>query len=70
MQILKEELLGVRGGWIIKARVVLYHGRQRRSELYFEKAQDLGFQEVGWTVEELADLHNKLVLWKEKHGEQ
>ena len=68
MQVLKEEVIGTRGGWVIKARVVLYHNQVRRSELYFLKTDDR-YQEVGWTVEELAELHNKLVEWKLKHKE-
>jgi hypothetical protein len=69
MQILKEEVLGMRGGWVVKARVVLYHNRQRRVELYLEKVPGQGFQEVGWTVEEIAELHRALVDWKEKNKE-
>lgn len=68
MQIIKEEVLGTRGGWVVKARIVVYHSRLRRAELYLEKQQQ-GFQEVGWTVEDLAELHNLLVKWKEKHKE-
>jgi hypothetical protein len=69
MKIIKEEVLGMRGGWVIKARIVLYHNHQRRAELYLEKVPNVAFQEVGWTVEELAELHNALVKWKEKNKE-
>lgn len=69
MRVLKEEVIGTRGGWVVKARIVLYHNKIRRAELYLEKMEH-GFQEVGWTVEELAELHNQLVLWKEKNKEQ
>ena len=69
MQIIKEEVLGMRGGWVVKARIVVYHGHERRAELLLEKVQTVQYQEVGWTVEELAELHNKLVQWKKKVGE-
>lgn len=69
MQVVKEEVLGMRGGWVVKGRVVVYNGRERRTELLLEKVQSVQYQEVGWTIEELAELHNTLVKWKQKIGE-
>lgn len=66
MQIVKEEVLGMRGNWVVKGRVIVYNGRQRRVEMLLEKTQNTQQQEVGWTIEELAELHNILVKWKEK----
>jgi hypothetical protein len=35
-----------------------------------EKVDKVPYQdEVGWTAEELAELHNKLLAWKKKIGE-
>ena len=71
MQVIREEVLGMRGGWVIKGRVVVYNGRheQRRVEMVIEKVGNVQFQEVGWTIQELAELHNTLVKWKTKIGE-
>ncbi len=57
-RVIKEEVLAVRGGWLIKARICLYHDRVRRSELYLEN--DKNVQEVGWTLEDIAQLHQML----------
>jgi len=70
MQVLKEEVLGMRGGWVLKGRVVVYNERQRRVELVLERVGTVQFQEVGWTVEDLVEIHNILVKWKMKIGEQ
>lgn len=70
MQVLKEEVLGMRGGWVLKGRVVVYNERQRRVELVLERVGTVQFQEVGWTVEDLVEIHNVLVKWKMKIGEQ
>jgi hypothetical protein len=76
MRIIKEEILGSRGGWIVKARVVVYNLEknfqrieQRRTELLLEKVPNVAHQDVGWTTEDLAELHNSLVKWKQKIGE-
>lgn len=69
MQILKEETLGQKGSWVIKARIILIHSRIRRAELFLEHYPTPGVQEVGWTVEEIAELHNLLVKWKAKNNE-
>jgi hypothetical protein len=71
MQILKEDVLCTRGNFVIKARVVVYHSgtiRTQRTELHLEKFQNNNpQQEVGFTTEELIELHNMLVKWKEKN---
>jgi hypothetical protein len=71
MKILKEEVIGMKSPWVARARLVLYHdGKVRRVELMLEKVDKIPYQdEVGWTAEELAGLHNKLLAWKNKIGE-
>lgn len=67
-KILKEKVLAVRGGWVVKGRLALYHGdRVRRVELYLEQAEKL--QEVGWTTEDLAQLQGLLERYKQEIGE-
>ena len=69
-QVLREEVLATRGNWIIRGRVVLYHGdRLRRCEMTLEHQGPVRQETVGWTVEELAGLYSLLVTWKLKVGE-
>jgi len=65
MRILQEVVLGVRGGWVIKGRVVLYHGdRVRREEVFLERDHRIGgFQEVGFTLEDLGVMQKLLHDW-------
>jgi hypothetical protein len=65
MKVLKEKVLSVRGGWVIKGRIVLYHGdRVRREELFFDRDMKMpGFQEVGFTFEDMHVLQQLLADW-------
>jgi hypothetical protein len=65
MKVLHEKVLSVRGGWVVKGRVILYHGdRVRREEIYLERDQRVnGFQEVGFSLEDLQTMQQLLVNW-------
>lgn len=70
MQIVREELLGTFGPWVIKARVVNYKTKQgpsSRVEAYFEKFGSLN--DTGFSLEDLAKIHAKLLEWGKKHSE-
>ena len=61
MKIIKEKVLGTRGSWVFKARIVEYstkqQGRFNRPELLMEK---MGNDDVGFSLEELDQMKNML----------
>ena len=61
MRIIKEKVIGTRGPWLFKARIVEYvtkqQGRFNRPEVVFEK---MGGDETGFTFEDLEQVHNAL----------
>jgi hypothetical protein len=66
-EVIKEEVLGMRGGWVIKGRIVIYHGMVRRSELMLECVESL--QDVGWTSQDITALMQLLEAFKQRNGE-
>ena len=61
MKIIKEKVVGMRGSWVFKARLVEYvtrdRGRFNRSEIVFEK---MGNDETGFSLEDLEQVHAAL----------
>jgi len=61
MKTIKEKVLGTRGSWVFKARLVEYwtkdQGRFNRPELFLEK---MGADDVGFSLEELQQMKNLL----------
>ena len=76
MQVFKEKVLATKGEWTIVARLVEFTtketGKVRRTEIVFfsdpnyKTSNDL---KTGWTAQELAVVHNKLVEWTKEIGE-
>jgi len=70
MRVIKETVLGVKGGYVAKGRVVLYHGdRLRRTEMTIHYDQAYPNSEVGYTVAELQQVVNKFLEWLKKENE-
>lgn len=75
MQIFKEKVLATKGEWTVSARLVEFStketGKVRRTEMFFleDKNYKTNSFTTGWTVQELALLHNKLVEWTKEIGE-
>ena len=61
MKIIKEKVIGTRGPWLFKARLVEYvtkeRGRFNRPEVVFEK---MGNDETGFSLEDLEQVHAAL----------
>jgi hypothetical protein len=61
MKIIKEKVIGTRGPWLFKARLVEYvtkvQGRFNRPEVVFEK---MGDDITGFTLEDLEQIHAAL----------
>lgn len=61
MKILKEKVIGTRGPWLFKARLVEYvtkqQGRFNRPEVVFEK---MGNDDTGFSLEDLEQVHAAL----------
>jgi len=61
MKIIKEKVIGTRGPWLFKARLVEYvtkqQGRFNRAEVVFEK---MGNDETGFTLQDLEQVHAAL----------
>lgn len=60
MKVTKEKVLGVRGGWVIRGRIVEYstkNGKINRPELMLDKVEN---DEVGFTMEELTNFQREL----------
>lgn len=75
MRVLKEKVLGTRGDYVIKGRVVTFNtketGEVRRAELFFEKVTFPGQPEnpVGWSIRDIETLHTMLVSYLKETGE-
>jgi hypothetical protein len=60
-RILKEKILASRGKWVYKARITIYHNKERRVELVFEEDKNLSHLfDPGLTLEELDQLYSLL----------
>lgn len=75
MNILKETTLATKGEWTVLGRLLSYrlpNGQKRHVDLIFVKDERFKPNDVGtgWTVAELATLHNKLVEWARLIGEE
>ena len=61
MKIIKEKVVGTRGSWVFKARIVEYwtkeQGKFNRPELFLEK---MGEDDVGFSLEELQHMNQLL----------
>ena len=61
MKIVKEKIIGTRGPWLFKARLVEYvtkqQGRFNRPEVVFEK---MGNDDTGFSLEDLEQVHTAL----------
>lgn len=61
MKIIKEKVVGTRGSWVFKARLVEYvtkqQGRFNRPEIVFEK---MGDDDTGFSLEDLEQVHAAL----------
>ena len=61
MKIVKEKIIGTRGPWLFKARLVEYvtkqQGRFNRPEVVFEK---MGNDDTGFSLEDLEQVHAAL----------
>ena len=61
MKIIKEKVIGTRGPWLFKARLVEYvtkqQGRFNRPEVVFEK---MGNDDTGFSLEDLEQVHAAL----------
>jgi hypothetical protein len=55
-RIIKEKVLAIRGQWIVKGRIVVYHNHIRRVELMLVEDKNLQAQEVGFSLDELQQL--------------
>lgn len=75
MQVLKETVLAAKAEMTALGRLVKYNtaktGPQRKVEVVFVrnnliKPNDLP---TGWSIEELATIHNKLIEWGKSIGE-
>jgi hypothetical protein len=66
-EVIKEEILATRGGWVIRGRIVIYHDRVRRAEIVLEHVEDI--QDVGWTAAEINQLMALLENFKKRNGE-
>jgi hypothetical protein len=68
MKVVKEKVIGVRGAWVFKARLVEYvtkdQGRFNRPEVMFEK---MGVDdETGFSLEDLEQIHAALRQFTEE----
>lgn len=68
-KVIKEKVLAVRGSWLIKGRVVIYHDKVRRTELYISVDPSLKAQDVGFVHEDLEQLAELLRLYRTEVGE-
>lgn len=68
MKIIKEQLLGMRGGWIVKARLVEYSTAEKgtfsRPELTLE---DTSGDPVGFSLRDLEEFHTQLRKFAEQN---
>jgi hypothetical protein len=68
-RVIKEKVLAVRGAWLIKGRIVVYHGRDRRAELWMTVDPTLQQQDVGFVHEDLVRLDELLAEYRRETGE-
>lgn len=68
MKVIKEKVLGTRGSWLFRGRVVEYttkeQGRFSRAEILMDKT---GPEDVGFTEEDIAQIHAMLVQYKREN---
>lgn len=64
-KIINEKVLAVRGNWLIKGRIVVYHNQLRRAELFIEIDPKLQGQSVGLVEQDLVEMHNLLQKYKQ-----
>lgn len=75
MNVYKEKVLGTFGDWVIKGRVVEFNtaktGQVRRAELKLEQYTVPGQPktDAGWSLQDIANLHNVLVQYIKDTGE-
>jgi hypothetical protein len=68
-RIIKEKVLAIRGQWIVKGRIVVYHNHIRRVELMLVEDKNLQAQEVGFSLDELQQLQQLLVSYIDSEKE-
>ena len=70
-RVVKEQFIGTKGKWLIKGRIVLYHGgAERRAELMLEQDNlKANLADVGFSLEELAHLQKLLYKFAVESGE-
>ena len=61
-KVLQENVLAVRGGWIVLGRVVVYHDAIRRTEIVLKSSETM--QDVGWSTEDLESLKTLLINYR------
>jgi len=75
MRVWKEKVLGTRGDWVIKGRVVTYNtkdtGELRRAEVVLERVRLPGQpdNDVGWGIKDIENLHKLLVSYLQETNE-
>jgi hypothetical protein len=75
MRVLKEKVLGTRGDWVVKGRVVVFNtkttGEVRRAELTLEKIVAPGTPEnpIGWSLKDIEQLHQLLGAYIKENNE-
>ncbi len=75
MKIYKEKVLGTRGNLVVRGRVVEFNtaqtGHVRRAELVLEDLTIPGQpkQDLGWSVQDIENIHRMLVNYIKETGE-